>query len=148
MLQVLVHAFCVHAHAACLCYCCMLNATQHRPRHAARTWTCSIWQWHGHLTKTWTCSMDMNTQPIEMDAQYGLGHAAWTWTCSMDLDMLHIQVHIHAACRVSMSMLHAHVCAACHVHPAYPCPCFMSTSMHVYVNAACSSPCMFFRLYL
>ncbi len=37
---------------------------QHRPGHAAWTWSCSI----------------------DLDMQHGLGHGAWTSNCSMDMD--------------------------------------------------------------
>ncbi len=120
---------------------------------------------HGHVAWTWSCKMNTDlqnrhghpvcicTRSMDLDKQLGLGHAECIFPCCMDMGkyMLHVQVHVQAACLsklhvhihsafhstcwVSMFMLHANVyCALC------MCPCSMLITLdHVHASAPCLS---------
>ncbi len=109
------------------------------------------------------------------DLQNAHGHAEWTWTPSIDFDMqhgldaacpcpsyividkymLHVQVHVYAACPCCISKSTLHVQSMLHVplHPAGPCPCCMPMPMlDVYIHGVsiclCLNPCVCARVHI
>jgi hypothetical protein len=102
---------------------------EHGHKHAARTWTCSMficpycmfkYMLHDHVNAACSCpsSRDIDMQP-------GNGHAAWTSTCSIYWDMQHGHrstswTSVLHSCYMSMSILHVHV----HTAHSYPCCMF------------------------
>ncbi len=162
--QSMLHA---HVHAACPCPCCQACTldidTQHVLGQAAWTWTRSIhWDMqHGHgQACTGTRSMDkyrlhpyaclcpcpgcmfMSMLPCCISKSMLLSYPYCMSQCKY---MLHIHVHAEflSTCYMSMSMLHASVYVAFHVHAVFhlhavcPRPWYMPTSMlHVQVHAA------------
>jgi hypothetical protein len=80
----------VQVHAARTWICSIDLNKQYWNRHAAWTWTCSIW--HGHAAWTWTW------------IQHGHGLAVWTWNCSGEMDTLFGLCHSALTWRGSMDM--------------------------------------------